>query len=95
MTHSKKAAVDNFRQAEKEYRSLNRQTALTQRNQFNEELAAASAIQMNTSKEKILKRIIYDEQVREQTRMSRRYFPKRNQASKKVDRVQHKKMAHG
>ena len=91
MTHSKKAAVDNFRQAEKEYRSLNRQTALTQRNQFNEELAAASAIQMNTSKGKILKRIIYDEQVREQTRMSRRYFPKRNQASKKVDRVQHKK----
>jgi len=90
MSYSLAAVKDNLKKAEKEYRSLNRQTSLTQRNQFNEELAAANAIQMNTSKERILKRILYDEQVREQTRMSRRYFPKRNQQSQKVDRVQHK-----
>jgi len=37
---------------------------------------------------RILERIIYDEQVREQARISRRFFPKRNQAGRKVDRVQ-------
>ena len=89
LSFSLQAVKENFKQAEKEYRSLNRQTAQSQRNAFNEQLAAANAINMNTSKEKILKRIIYDEQVREQTRLSRRYFPKKDQASQRVDRVQH------
>ena len=68
---------------------MNRQTALSQRNLFMEDLAAANAISMNKKKETILKRILYDEQVREQSLMSRKYFPKRNQASKKVDKVQY------
>ena len=80
---------DNMRKAEKEYKSLNRQTALQQRNQFNEELAVSNAIAMKVDKEKILKRIIYDEQIREQSRISRRFFPKRNQAGQKVDRIQY------
>ena len=88
-THSLKAKRDNMRQSEKEYRSLNRQTAVSQLNQFNEELAAANAIAMKGNKEKILKRIIYDEQVREQARICKIYFPKRNQAGQKVDRVQY------
>ena len=89
MSHSLKDVYKQMTKAEKEYRSLNRQTALKQRNHFNEELAAANAINMNASKGKILARIIHDEQVREQARMSRRFFPKRNQISQKVDRVQY------
>jgi len=77
----------NMKKAEKEYRALNRQTALSQRNSLNEELAVANAIALNSDKEKILKRIIYDEQVREQSRITKRIFPKRNQAERRVDRV--------
>jgi len=88
MTYDIQERKKCLKKAEQEYRSLNRQTALTQRNHFNEELAAANAIAMKADKVSILKRIIYDEQVREQSKLSRRYFPKRNQPGRKVDRVQ-------
>ena len=73
-----------IKNAEREYRSLNRQTALTQRNTFNEELAVANAIQMNSTKENVLKRIVYIEQVREQSRMSRHYCHTQRYAYKNI-----------
>jgi len=60
--------------------------AKTEREKFFEELAIANATEGNTSKEKLLKRIMNTESAREQGRIMRRFFPK-NTIMKQVDRV--------
>ena len=53
-------------------------------------MAAASAIATEGDKDKILARIIHEEQEREQTKMTRRYFPKRGASEQRVDRIQYR-----
>ena len=83
--------VDTLRlEAERQYKSLSKQTAKERREQFLQDLAAANAAASKRDKEKILARIIHDEQVREQTTLTRRYFPKRGTSEQRVDRIQYK-----
>jgi len=78
-----------LKKAEVQYKSLTRQQAREGRARFNEELAAANAAASNEDKVKVLQRIINMEQQREQTIVTRKYFPKKGGASKQVDRVQY------
>ena len=75
--------------AEVQYKSLTRQQAREGRSRFNEELAAANAAASNEDKVKVLQRIIHMEQQREQTMITRKYFPKKGGTSKQVDRIQY------
>jgi len=75
--------------AESQYKALTRQQAREGRLKFNEELAAANAAASNEDKVKVLQRIINMEQQREQTIITRKYFPKKGSISKQVDRVQY------
>jgi len=74
--------------ASKQYQEFSKQHAREGRNTFYEALATANAMSSNQSKTKILERIIRDEKQREQTILNRKYFPKRNAPSQKVDRIQ-------
>ena len=62
--------------------------AQTERQKFYEDLASANAIVKNVKKESILKQIMQTESSRDQHSQVRRFFPKKNSTSKKVDRVQ-------
>ena len=62
--------------------------APTERQQFYEDLASANAMVSNQKKLSILKNIMQTESSRQQHAIIRSVFPKKNSASKKVDRVQ-------
>lgn len=83
--------VDSLRNgADRQYRTLSKQTAKERRLQFLQDLAAAHASSLQKDKEKILIRIIHEEQARNQSVMTRRYFPKKGTSEQRVDRVQYK-----
>jgi len=86
-----KEATCMMYEASKQYQSFAKQHARDGRDTFYEALAAANAMHSNTSKSKILERIMRDEKLREQTILNRKYFPKRNAPSQKVDRIQFQK----
>ena len=78
-----------LRTAEQQYKALTRQQAWEGRMKFNEELAAANAAASNGDKVKILTQIIKLEQQREQTIVTRKYFPKKGASTQQVNRVQY------
>jgi len=81
---------DLKKDVEVQYRLFTKQQAKTSRMHFLQELAKANAIKSNQPKQKVLIRLIHDEQVRDQTIMCRRFFPKKNTSTQRVDRIQYK-----
>jgi len=65
--------------------------ASNERRRFLEELAAANAAELNIAKEKLIKRIMKSEQIREQHAVTRRHFPKSKGPGRKVDKVECRK----
>jgi len=80
-------------EAERKYKLFKRQTAQASRTHFLQQLASANAKKTQQDTSKILTRIIHDEQVRNQTVMCRKYFPKKGSMRQRVDRIQYQDQA--